>query len=174
MSWQLIPRVRLSLSFFFLSGILLLMCRFIGGLLALSTRGAVDMHILRLYDVRGKNPTATSTIRLEAFEKRSVSFEGEVNCAAFSPDGIYLALGRNDNRVHMYDVRMLDRGPLLDYVHSGESRVSGEDCLYGVVKAQWIWSEDTRRNALVTGGEDGESMRRMRRGKERRLVEQKS
>ncbi|KAF8906207.1 WD40-repeat-containing domain protein [Gymnopilus junonius] len=126
-----------------------------GGILALSTRASVNRHILRLYDVNRQNPTAHTTIDLETFPSRYEGFEGEVNCTTFSPDGVYLAVARNDNFLHVYDSRMLTRGPLFEYEHFGESKAPSQTSTFGVVKAQWVQSEHTRRVALVTAGEDG-------------------
>ncbi|KAF8159542.1 WD40-repeat-containing domain protein [Crassisporium funariophilum] len=128
-----------------------------GSTLALATRGPDNKHFLRLFDARRRLPTATTHISLESFPVREENFEGEVNNATYSPDGIFLALARNDNHTHVYDVRMLGRseGPLFDYRHSGESKVASREEMYGVVKAQWVHSEMTRRAALITAGEDG-------------------
>lgn len=126
-----------------------------GDILALSTCGAENTHILRLYDIRRQRKRATAAIQLEFFPKRHANYEGEVTCAAFSPDGIYLAMARDDNHVHVYDVRMLTRGLIFDYEHFGESKVASQDDMYGVVKVHWMHSAQTRRMALVSGGEDG-------------------
>lgn len=93
-------------------------------------------------------------MELEPFPIRD-DFEGEVNNASFSPDGTYLALARNDNRTHVYDRRMWGRGVIFDYDHGGKSKAASQKDVYGVVKAQWVQSQATRRMALVTGGEDG-------------------
>ena len=131
---------------------------FLGSVLALCTRASLDRHILRLYDVKRRNREAYTQIDLETFPSRYEGFEGEVNGATFSPDGIYLALARNDNLLHVYDSRMLTRGPLFDYEHFGESKAPSEMSTFGIVKAQWVQSEQTRRIALVTGGEDGKKI----------------
>ncbi|KAF8817437.1 WD40 repeat-like protein [Phlegmacium glaucopus] len=125
-----------------------------GATLALSTRAPENKHLLRIYDTRRKLPTATHLIELESFPTRD-DFEGEVNNASFSPDGMYLALARNDNRTHVYDRRMWDRGVIFEYGHDGDSKAASPKDVYGVVKAQWVQSEATGRIALVTGGEDG-------------------
>ncbi|KAH9479447.1 hypothetical protein JR316_0008041 [Psilocybe cubensis] len=125
-----------------------------GDMLAVSTRGGQNDHILRLYDVSRQRSNATATVKLSSFPQRYEQFEGEVSCASFSPDGLYLAMGRNDNHVHLYDVRMLDRGPIFDYEHFGESLASPGNG-YGILKIHWIHSEQTRRMALLSGGEDG-------------------
>ena len=95
-------------------------------------------------------------MELETFPIRD-DFEGEVNNSSFSPDGMYLVLARNDNRAHVYDRRMWDRGVVFEYNHTGESKVVSQKEMYGVVNAQWVQSQATRRMALVTGGEDGKA-----------------
>ncbi|KDR83753.1 hypothetical protein GALMADRAFT_133165 [Galerina marginata CBS 339.88] len=100
-----------------------------GAILALSTRTEENRHILRLYDVGHQEHQATTKINIETLPSRT---EGEVNCAVFSPDGLYNALARNDDHVHVYD-----------------------DFVFGVVKAQWLHSEQAIRLAPVTTGEDG-------------------
>lgn len=83
-----------------------------------------------------------------------------MNVVTFSPEGLYLAVARNDNHTHLYDRRMMrrrgDDEPLFDYEHKGESKAASEHEVYGIVNAQWIRSSLTGRTCLVTGGEDGE------------------
>jgi WD40 repeat protein len=106
---------------------------------------------LRIYDVKRGNPQASKTF-LEPFP---ADIEGEVNSATFSPDGILLALGRNDNHTHVYDSRMLNK-LLFDYEHYGPSRTSPGSGSYGVVQVQWVESDSKRLPVgLVTGGNDG-------------------
>lgn len=126
----------------------------LGATLALSTRASNNKNLLRIYDTRRGLPKATHLMELEPFPFRD-DFEGEVNNASFSPDNMYLALARNDNRTHVYDRRMWDRGIIFEYGHGGESKAASQKDVYGVVKAQWVQSQATRRMALVTGGEDG-------------------
>lgn len=125
---------------------------FPGSKLGLLTRGPNLSHLFRIYDVARRDGHPTMTTSLESFP---ANLEGEVNCAAFSSDGIYLALARNDNRTHVYDTRMLERGVLHNFVHLGASRVNPGHESYGVVQAQWV-ETNTRRQGLVTGGDDGE------------------
>lgn len=89
----------------------------------------------------------------------SAAIDGEINCAAFSPDGIHLALSRNDNHTHIYDSRKLNR-LLFDFEHSGPCRKSPGSESYGVVHAEWV-ERDSRRLpvGLLTGGHDGTSAR---------------
>ncbi|KAF8202254.1 hypothetical protein BJ912DRAFT_920642 [Pholiota molesta] len=102
-----------------------------GSNLALSTRGAGSRPILRLYDIARRDGKATSTVDLEPF-----LFGTRVLMA--NPDGLFLALARNDNQTHVYDMRYIHRGPLYRYEHIGECQASDKECLYGIVKAQWI------------------------------------
>ncbi|KAF5383793.1 hypothetical protein D9615_003544 [Tricholomella constricta] len=122
-----------------------------GRRLALLTRGKERTHSLRIYDIQDANPKAVLVVALEPFASE---IEGEVNSAAFSSDGIYLALGRNDNRTHVYDSRRLDR-LLFDYEHYGPCRTNPGGESYGVVKVQWVDRSTVTQNGLVTGGHDG-------------------
>ncbi|KAG6821210.1 hypothetical protein H0H93_004031 [Arthromyces matolae] len=126
----------------------------LGCMLALMTRGEERKHSLHLFDIRRSEPQAMRSLDLLAFPP---DIEGEVNSAAFSPDNVYLAIGRNDNRIHVYDVRYLDR-LLFDYEHHGTPRTNPGDDSYGVTKVQWV-NEDFSHSilpfGLVTGGHDG-------------------
>jgi WD40 repeat protein len=121
-------------------------------LLALCTRGAEISHILRLYDIRNRNAKNIRTVNLKPFPSE---IEGEVNTTAFSPDGIHLAVARNDNHTHIYDSRKLDK-LLFDFEHKGACRKSPGSDSYGVVHAEWV-ERDSRRFpvGLVTAGHDG-------------------
>jgi len=125
---------------------------FTGALLAVCTRGTERIHKLRLYDIRNKNSSAIRTIKLVSFPAR---IEGEVNSVAFSPDGIHLALARNDNHTHIYDSRKLDK-LLFDFEHHGPCRKSPGSESFGVVHAEWVERDSKRLPVgLVTGGHDG-------------------
>ncbi|KAJ7210526.1 WD40-repeat-containing domain protein [Mycena pura] len=107
---------------------------------------------LRIYDVARKQGTATHNWRLEPFAPEA----REVNSMAFSFDGIYLALGREDNCTHVYDSRMLERGVLFDFRHSEAQDSDRNHQFYGVVGIKWVESRSPRpRLGLVTGGNDG-------------------
>ena len=116
--------------------------------------------MLRLYDVGTKSKKPYRTLNLPSFEigllDAEDDYDGAVNSASFSPDGIYLAVARNDNRVHVYDSRMLERGLLHEFEHNGPSRVSPSKTSFGISGAQWIQSLSSNRLGLVTGGNDGE------------------
>ncbi|KAF8074958.1 WD40-repeat-containing domain protein [Lyophyllum atratum] len=128
-----------------------------GGRLALLTCRE-SSNSLRIYNIRNKAPNAILSLELEPFPVRynveKEPIEGEVNSAAFSSDGIYLALGRNDNHTHVYDSRWLNR-LLFDYEHYGPCRTNPYHDSYGVVKVQWVNKEAAMPFGLVTAGHDG-------------------
>ncbi|KZT06861.1 WD40 repeat-like protein [Laetiporus sulphureus 93-53] len=116
-----------------------------GANLVLATRSTDVAHSLRLYDARRLRPRATSKVDLEPFV-------GDVNALQFSPDGIYLAVARSDNTVHIFDSRKLTRGAL--HVFSHEYGDVDEKHCFGVVNALWV--DGTAQGlSLVTGGADG-------------------
>jgi WD40 repeat protein len=127
-------------------------CYSAGERFVLFTRGPAGSHIMRMYDLRRKNKTAIWKSELEPFSTNS---NGEVNHARFSPDTIYLAAARSDDVTHIYDSRMIGRGVLHAFEHSGAPRNFPGCETYGVVDLQWVESR-TRRLGLVTGGIDGE------------------
>ncbi|KAJ6581887.1 WD40-repeat-containing domain protein [Mycena capillaripes] len=120
-----------------------------GDIAALVTNNNID-SLLRIYDIRRKAGTAMQTQRLEPF----TSEDYEVNSMAFSSDGIYLALGRDDNCTHVYDSRMLKRGVLMNFQHSNMRFSSNDQNFFGVVGVKWVESRSSRLG-LVTGGNDG-------------------
>lgn len=134
-------------------------CNISGQRLALFTRSPSGPNTLRIYDISRKNGRQpTSTIDLQLFEDD----DGEVNCAAFSPDGIYLAVARNDNVTHVYDSRNLERGFLHVLKHTYPNREVAGFKGYGVVEVQWVTSLDGRGLGLISGGNDGTKMRVLR------------
>lgn len=119
--------------------------------MALFTRGSSESHLLRLYDIQRKDGrTPIATISLNGFVT-----DGEVNCATFSPDGIYLAAARNDNVIHVYDSRNVEDGPLYKYKHQDPNHGTPGIESYGIVEAQWVTSFNERGLGLVSGGNDG-------------------
>ncbi|KAJ7652152.1 WD40-repeat-containing domain protein [Mycena polygramma] len=120
---------------------------------ALVTTGQTN-SFLRIYDIRTQNGTAMQVQSLEPFDEKA---SREVNSMAFSPDGIYLALGRADNCTHVYDSRMLkggmlQRGVLYNFRHSAMDIPN--HLFFGVVGVRWAASCSSRLG-LVTGGNDG-------------------
>ncbi|EAU90534.2 hypothetical protein CC1G_00918 [Coprinopsis cinerea okayama7 len=126
-----------------------------GDFLALCTKPGPSSGILRLYDIRRKDGKAQTKIDLEPQAVEGGQEVG-INDISFSPDGIYLALGRYDNMVHVYDYRFLGRGPL--YRHRHQDAVNNHQPSYkpcGVTKLDWVQSLRTSRLGLVSGGNDG-------------------
>lgn len=118
----------------------------------------MDSHTLRIYNIR------TNEYRRPLFETELEQFsrdDGEVSRATFSPDGIFLALARNDNDVHVYDSRNLGRGVLYRFSHHNvnshhntKHMAYGSDA-YGVVEANWVTGFDGKALGLISGGDDG-------------------
>ncbi|KAI0068270.1 WD40 repeat-like protein [Artomyces pyxidatus] len=128
-----------------------------GERLALFTNGPGATHTLRMYDVRRDRRIAVQKITLEPFMlDASVSPDalGEVTTASFSPDGVLLAVARNDDELHVYDSRFLGRGPMGVYPHSGDDRCMGSD-RYGVTEATWVEGWGGYGLGIVSGGADG-------------------
>jgi WD40 repeat protein len=125
---------------------------FVGTKLVLATRVSNSSGVLRLYDIQRKEfKKAHTKINLEPYRR---DIEGEVHDAALSPDGVYLALGRHDNRTHVYDSRFLGKGVLYDFRHdnfASKTVPGAESC--GVMKLQWVTNGS--RLGLVSGGSDG-------------------
>jgi len=128
----------------------------LGQRLALFTRGRLASNTLRIYDIGRKNGRQPIfSCDLAEFAQEGVDDDGEVNCAAFSPDGIFLAVARNDNVVHVYDSRNLERGVLYSFQHNYPNREVAGFKGFGIVEAQWVTSFDGRGLGLVSGGNDG-------------------
>jgi WD40 repeat protein len=125
---------------------------YIGDRLALCTKGGYGLHMLRIYDVRSCQPVAPQATALEPFS--TMHSAREVNCCSFSSDGLYLAIGRSDDCVHVYDPRMLERGPILLFEHHGSPRNSPGYEPFGIVEVQWA-STSKKRLGLISGGTDG-------------------
>ncbi|KAJ7117597.1 WD40-repeat-containing domain protein [Mycena epipterygia] len=120
-----------------------------GDTVALVTNSGSE-SFLRIYDVARHQGQAIQARLLEPFE----TDDHEVNSMAFSSDGIYLAIGRDDNRTHVYDSRMLERGVLFDFRHADMPFSVKEQNFFGVVGVEWVENRSTRLG-LVTGGNDG-------------------
>lgn len=110
-----------------------------------------DEHTLHIFDATGRNRTCIQQQDLEA-TLWGPTYTWEVNSASYSPDGIYLAIARSDNITHVYDSRMLGRGPLYGFEHDTRINPPGGD-MYGVIDAQWV--EVAGALGLITGGADG-------------------
>jgi WD40 repeat protein len=124
--------------------------------LALFTRSQ-ESNTLRIYDISrkdGRQPIFSCDLA-EFTKDGGGDDDGEVNCASFSPDGIYLAVARNDNVVHVYDSRNLERGFLYAFKHNYPNREVAGFKGFGIVEAQWVTSFDGRGLGLISGGNDG-------------------
>jgi hypothetical protein len=83
----------------------------------------------------------------------------------FDPvDGLYIALGRADNGIDIYDSRFIGehkKGLLRRYQHEGSYRPQPQvpaEALHkdnGIVDLCWIVNPVTNRLGLVSGGDDG-------------------
>ncbi|KAI6116796.1 WD40-repeat-containing domain protein [Pisolithus croceorrhizus] len=131
-----------------------------GSTLALTTAGAENSHPIRLYDIRRRNPKAYEKEELESFYERPSSSsdtreppDQTVHYTTFSSDGRLLAIARSDNRLHVYDMRALSRGPLCDFRHLDSDGSGGSS--YGIIHAAWVEGGDRRRIGIASGGDDG-------------------
>ncbi len=70
--------------------------------------------------------------------------DGEVNSISISPDGIYVAITRTDNRTHVYDFRNIKKGKLFEYEHTGPSLLRPGSASCGVPRAVWAETEYSR------------------------------
>lgn len=151
-----------------------------GGTLAAFTALSPSRCRVHLLDARARSTKPLHSVNLEPFRHTHVlgmmsqpgepcDCPAEVSAAAFSPDGVYLAVGRNDDTVHVYDVRMMrqdsglgkvTRSPVQMYEHTGgdvQPRRAGRmgQCeLSGITDLQWV-EGNRRRPGLITGGDDG-------------------
>ncbi|KAK0188003.1 WD40-repeat-containing domain protein [Armillaria mellea] len=124
-----------------------------GSWLALFTAGEPERH-LRLYDIRNRQNRASKHIFLDQPEAGQSDLE--VNCASFSPDDRFLAVSRNDDKVHLYDLRMLEKGVVEEFKHQKDKRkvMPGKES-FGIVYSEWVTLKLNGRMGLVTGGSDG-------------------
>nr|GAT60949.1 predicted protein [Mycena chlorophos] len=134
------------------------MCLGVGGsCAALVTKRGSHQSTVRLFDVRNKQPQATNQLPLPRsfLPVQDHRHADQVNSMAFSPDELYLALGRNDNSTLVYDIRFFDK-VLATYRHEpqrADATLLNKD-FYGIVDVQWVQPR-CGASGLVTGGEDG-------------------
>lgn len=125
-----------------------------GNTLALFTGQGDDLN-LRLYDVRRHNKWARASVELpSASSQLPDNVWPEVRTVAWSPDSILLAVGKNDDVAHVYDVRCLERGPVLSLEH--KTQLSH----YGITVLSWTTETGLRTPnlGLLTGGGDRASI----------------
>lgn len=125
-----------------------------GKTLALFTAWEHSLH-LRLYDIGRQNGRHIAGTTLPpASRQLHHDMSPEVRTVAWSPDGILLAVGGNDDVAHLYDVRCLERGPVLSLRHEAWSS------RYGITVLSWT-AETCFRSptfGLLTGGGDRASL----------------
>ncbi|RDX40894.1 hypothetical protein OH76DRAFT_281978 [Lentinus brumalis] len=125
-----------------------------GDSLYIATEGPDSRYTLRRYDVRYPSRrcrTEEECIDLEPFSSKPVHSWTDIHCLSVSSDGIYIAAGRTDNWVDIYDARMLHRGALYKCAHEPGGVDTGS---YGVVKVQWVDSVPYG-TGFLSGGNDG-------------------
>ena len=101
-----------------------------------------------LFDAARLSSIAVHKIELDSFHQG-------VTTTRFSPDGVYIALARDDNTTDVYDTRFLSRGKLHAFTHEPGNVLAYSKDVYGVVEAQWVEGHPSGLG-LVTGGCDGE------------------
>ncbi|KAG8908337.1 hypothetical protein FRB99_007263 [Tulasnella sp. 403] len=144
----------------------------LGQRLAIVSNGALDRcgfdYIVEYFDMRTP-PKAVFWQDLPPFRD-----EGEVLSSSFSPDGIYFACARDDNRAHIWDSRFMKHNaePLMTLAH-GDPPVGSAHERYGIATMTWNTVDGSSSLPyLVTGGDDGKIIRwDMRNGKSRVLAE---
>ena len=109
---------------------------------------------------RGSKNTAEQQVDLEPFAGNPAKGETDINCLSVSSDGIYIAAGRSDNRLDVYDARMLTRGVLYNFAHEDGGLAEADS--YGVVKVQWVDSVPYGTGFLSGGVDGADRARRVR------------
>ena len=107
---------------------------------------------METYELGNRKKAAAHALELDPWPRNYRS--PRVNWTSYSPDGIYLAVARSDNRTQVFDTRFLGRGLLYDFEHDHSAEATQVDNLYGVYKGEWL--EDPRAGLqLLTSGADG-------------------
>lgn len=80
-----------------------------------------------------------------------------MRAVSFSPDGLLLAISRNDDELHIYDSRFMGRSrePMRRFLHWGDDYCLGGD-RWGIVDAVWVDGWCGKGLGVITGGSDGE------------------
>ncbi len=122
--------------------------------LALITCNSKRHHFLQLYNVK-QDTQPIITVKVKPHSSKNSLLE--IGDMAFSPDDIYLAVGRKDNQIHIYDSRYLVEDPLIILTHGEHLSTiydSGSKQKHGITKIEWIHTSGGNLG-LVTSGADG-------------------
>jgi WD40 repeat protein len=95
---------------------------------------------------------AQAWIHLEPSDTRQV----EVSFCKWSPCGTYIAVGRNDDRIDMFDSRFIKYGPVSRMFHGEPIKRTAWKTLWGITGLEWVEGAGYAQQALVSGGTDGE------------------
>lgn len=121
---------------------------------------------LRLYDIRAP-PKKISSFTLKSAERRTSPFSDDSDAAvgvgssavSFSPDGTFIAVGREDNVAQVLDSRFATK-EIFSCRHEAEPpNAVPEIETFGITALDWLDAAAgplRSRNTLVTGGDDGE------------------
>jgi len=119
-----------------------------GSRIALATHGGTS-HKLSILDVRVEESKPTTE-----FSVLGIPHGNDIEHLKFDPSGEYLAIGRSDNIVQVFDTRM---GIILHTLHHGESiSMKPPSERYGITAMEWVVGWCGYGVRLLTGGEDGE------------------
>ena len=119
-----------------------------GSRIALVTQ-ANTCHKLSIFDVR----VEASKLAAE-FIISGIPHGNDIEHLKFDPSGEYLAVGRSDNIVQIFDTRM---GTNLHTLYHSESiSMKPPNERYGITAMEWVVGWHGRGVRLLTGGEDGE------------------
>ena len=103
-------------------------------------------HSVYLIDMDSRDNVHSFTLAPSRLEDHTL----EVTASSFSPDGMFLALARNDNEVHIYDVRNT-KTIYLEFKHPRKEFTMN----YGITDCSWIEGFIPGGLGLVTAGSDG-------------------
>lgn len=119
-----------------------------GSKIALATHTSTS-HKLSIFDVR----VEASKLATE-FTISGIPHGKDIEHLKFDPSGEYLAVGRSDNIVEIFDTRM---GAMLHTLHHGKSiSTMPPSERYGITAMEWVVGWHGYGVRLLTGGEDGE------------------
>lgn len=68
---------------------------------------------------------------------------------------MYIAVGRNDDRVDLFDSRFIKYGPVSRMFHGEPIKRTPWKALWGITGLEWVEGAGNGQQALVSGGTDG-------------------